>query len=83
MNVDEILQAAAAPKSSTRFQRWLESQPKNVQALFWDVVQRGYVEEGREFARLLRAFLDAVETDKAFTSQSVKRWVDRTLERDS
>lgn len=83
MNVDEILQAAAAPKSSTRFQRWLESQPKNVQALFWDVVQRGYVEEGREFARLLRAFLDAVETDKTFTSQSVKRWVDRTLERDS
>ncbi len=83
MNIDEILQAAAAPKSSTRFQRWLESQPKNVQALFWDVVQRGYVEEGREFARLLRAFLDAVETDKAFTSQSVKRWVDRTLERDS
>ena len=83
MNADEILKAAAEPASSTRFQRWLESQPANVQALFWDVVQRGYVEDGRAFSRLLRAFLDAVGTEETFTPQAVKRWVDRKIERQS
>tara|TARA_R100001443_G_C3355370_1_gene177800 strand:+ start:2019 stop:2273 length:255 start_codon:yes stop_codon:yes gene_type:complete len=80
VNADDILEAASAPESSTRFQRWLEAQSNDVQELFWDVIDRGYVAEGRAFARLLRAFLEATGCEESFTTQSVKYWVDRKIE---
>jgi hypothetical protein len=83
VNADDILRAAAEPEFATRFQRWLESQSEDVQRLFWDVMERGYVEQGRPFSRLLRAFLDGIGSEESFTTQSVKRWVDRKIERDS
>jgi hypothetical protein len=83
VNADEILKAAEEPESSTRFQRWLESQAEDVQRLFWDVIERGYVQQGRPFARLLRAFLEGIGSEDSFTTQSVKRWVDQKIERDS
>ena len=46
MNADEILKAASEPEFTTRFERYLEAQGEDVQRLFWDVVERGYVEQG-------------------------------------
>jgi hypothetical protein len=84
VNADEILKAASEPEFTTRFERYLESQGEDVQRLFWDVMERGYVEQGRPFARLFRAFLDGIGSEESFTTQSVKQWVDRKIEqRDS
>ena len=76
---DEILnRAASRSQRKTVFEAWLEKEEAAAE-LFWDVMQRGYVDGGMAFLHVFEAWKERYPDAPAPVSQTVKRIVDARL----
>lgn len=80
VDIDKILEDAEPPSRKGRLEAWLDNQDPNVQKLFWEVINRGYVQRGYPFSRVFASFLRAVDLpEDYFGRQHPKAFVDRKL----
>jgi len=57
-DVDAILAQVEPRGNNTEIEQWLEQQDAEQVELFWAVMKKGYIEEGRPFTRVYRACLE-------------------------
>jgi hypothetical protein len=56
VNADDILADALPQRRLGAFEKWLTEKPE-IESLFWEVMERGYREQGKPFVLVLKAFL--------------------------
>ena len=75
LDAESILSEVVDPKRGTVFEKWLRVRPE-AHALFWDVMEKGYINRGMAFAHVLRAYLKHFEDAPTVDEQGIKRLVD-------
>jgi hypothetical protein len=74
-DAESILSDVVDPRAGTNFEKWLESEGPETEALFWDVMKLGR-ERRLPFAHAMRAFMSRYPEAGPFDNQSAKRVVD-------
>ena len=78
-SLDDLIAESSPKPNKNKFELWLESQGDEVSSLFWELMQKGYVEEGNAFAPTFKVFLKHFGNGHKFGNQIVKSLVDKKL----
>ena len=78
-SLDDLINESVPKPRTTKFEIWLESQGEEVSGIFWDLMKKGYAENGNSFSTTLQVFLKHFGNEKKFTTQIVKSLVDKKL----